>query len=501
MEIAASVVLARLLTPYDFGIAAAVGFFLRLANKLSTIGFGGALVRLKEVRSEHVSSVFVAALAMSVMMWLMLTASAPVLATVFRDEAIGPAIRVGALIYLLLPFGIGQMAEMHRQFRFRHKAVVGWVHAATFLILSISLALGGFGYWSLIWSALLANAASTLTKIYLGGVQPRLRFSKSAFMEVIPFGVGLQAKRILTFCAEYLDNLVVGRVVGVTALGFYDKAFSTVDRVVDRLAAGPTVFFRIFSIMRDDPDRLRRAYRKSVLAVSLLGLPTFAVLIVLGPELIPFVYGEQWRFSVLPFQILCVAGAFRVSSAYASAATQAHGQIWAEIARLCLFVALVIAGAWIGSGWGIAGVAVGVAIANGVMSLLMQTLVCKLTDLQWREVFEPQLMALCIAAMFAVAMLGAQAGLEVIRPGATEWQHLALKVFVAAATALIVFLKPPFRAVLDVRNEMLHDLTPKLIPYLPVWADVDSAHNTPRPQRRLPTAAIRPVKEDHVSGI
>lgn len=502
MQIGAAVVLARLLTPYDFGIGAAVGFFLRFANKLNSIGFGGALVRLKEVRPEHVSSVFVVSLGMSVAMWLVLTLSAPALAAVFHNEEIEPALRVGALIYLLLPFGIGQMAEMNRHFRFKPIAIVQWTYSAVFVVVSICLALAGYRYWSLICGQLVANAAATAMKIYLGGVQPKLRFSKAAFMEVIPFGAGLQAKRILTFFAEYLDTLVVGRILGLTALGLYDKAFSTVDRLVDRLAAGPNVFFRIFSVLRDDPDRLRRAYRKSVLAVSLIGLPTFAVLIVLGPELIPFMYGEQWRFSVLPFQILCVAGAFRVSGAYASAVTQAQGQIWAEIARLCVYATLVLMGALIGAAWGIAGVALGVAVANGVMALLMQTLVCKVTDLQWRQVFVPQVPALCTAAILASVMLAAQWALTTIWPDAAEWHHLALKAATAGVAALVLFLKPPFQAMRELRDEVLNDLTPRVIPYLPAWAGVvpaDAARDTEQVAKRQ-RGTIAAVEEEQVSG-
>jgi len=501
LQLGAAVVLARLLTPYDFGIGAAVGFFLRLANKLSSIGFGTALVRLKEVRPEHLSSVFVVALGMSLTMWLALTLSAPALAGLFHNEAIGPALRVAALVYLLLPFGVGQFAEMNRQFRFKQKALVTWTHSVVFVVVSIALALAGYRYWSLIWSALLASVASTLVKIYLGGVQPRLHFSKAAFMEVIPFGAGLQANRILTFCAEYLDSLIVGRLLGLTALGFYDKAFSTVDRVVDRLTAGPGVFLRIFAIIREDPERLRRAYRKSVLGGTLLGLPTFAVLIVLGPELIPFMYGDQWRFSVLPFQILCVAGLFRVSGAYASAVTQAQGRIWLETMRLGVYLTLVVVSAWLGAGWGIVGVAVGIAFANGVMSLSMQTLVCKLTDLRWREVFGAQLPAVSVALILASAMLGAQLAYGSLEPDAPEWHRLVVKLLGAAVAGSCMFLKPPFRAVRALRDEVLIELMPGMIPYLPAWSGVVAADDDPESGARDRTrpGAIPPIPEEHVS--
>ena len=507
IQLAASIMLARLLTPHDFGIAAAVGFFLKFANKIGSIGLGSALVRVKELTPQHLSSVFVVSLGLGLTMWLVLTLSAPAFARYFNNEAIAPGLRVAALIYLLLPFGVGQMAVFSRQFRFKHIAAIEWTHALVFLVVSLSMAWTGFGFWSLIYGTLLGNAAGTAMRIYFGGVQPKLQFSKAAFMEVIPFGIGLQAKRFLTFLAEYLDTLIVGRVLGVTALGLYDKAFSTVDRVTDRLTAGPGVFFRIFAIIREDPERLRRAYQKSVLGVSLLGIPPFAVLIVLGPELIPFMYGDQWRPSVLPFQILCVAGALRVSRAYASSATQAQGQIWSEIARLSIYVVLVVLGAWLGSSWGIAGVAVGIGIANVAMSVLMQGLVCRLIDLRWREAIAPQIPALYISAIVVAAMLAADLLLSLIRDSPADWERLAVKVLGGGAVSLYLFLRPPLASVREMRDEVLHDLAPGFIRYIPAWAGVapiEQRERAPRKRgagKKKKSGAVAHPKEEQASSV
>ncbi len=505
IQLGASIMLARLLTPEDFGIAAAVGFFLKFANKIGALGLGSALIRVKELTAQHLSSVFVVSLGLSLTMWLALTLSAPAFARYFNNDAVAPGLRVAALIYLLLPFGVGQMAMFSRQFRFKHIAAIEWTHALVFLVVSLTMAWTGFGFWSLIYGTLLANAAGTGMRIYFGGVQPRLQFSKAAFMEVIPFGLGLQAKRFLTFLAEYLDTLIIGSTLGVTALGLYDKAFSTVDRVTDRLTAGPGVFFRIFSIIRDDPERLRRAYQKSVLGVSLLGIPPFAVLIVLGPELIPVLYGDQWRPSVLPFQILCVAGALRVSRAYASSATQAQGQIWSEIMRLSIYVALVVLGAWLGAMWGIVGVAVGIAIANLVMSVLMQGLVCKLLELRWREAIEPQLPALFISIVIVAAMLAANFALDLVRLDPAGWERLAAKVSMAAAVSLYLFLKPPMASVREIRDEVLHDLTPGALRYIPAWAGVAPVERRKpaggKRARRKKAAGLVVADEERVSGV
>src|SRR5688572_12506913 len=107
-DLLGAVVLARLLTPADFGIVAATGFFLRLASKLANFGLGGALIRLKEMRPEHISSVFVVNLGVGIASWVCLTLSASSLASLFGAPDVAPALRVAALVYLVLPFGAGQ---------------------------------------------------------------------------------------------------------------------------------------------------------------------------------------------------------------------------------------------------------------------------------------------------------------------------------------------------------------------------------------------------------
>jgi PST family polysaccharide transporter len=467
IEIPTVVILARLLTPEDFGIAAAAGFFLRLSNKLGGFGFGGAaLQRLKELRAEHITSVFVMNLVSGVCLWAGLTVSAPALAGFFRNEAITPALRVAALVYLVQPFGVGQFAVMNRELRFKQIALVSWVYPAVFLCVAVPLAFLGFAFWSLIYGQLCASVLQVLAKVYYGG-QPRgFKVSRQALRETIPFGAGISAKRLLNFGAEYLDSLIVGRLFGMTALGFYDKGFNTMARFVDRLSFGPSVFFRIFAIIQDEPERLRRAYRKVVLSVTLLAYPPFAALIAIAPQFIEVVYGEQWKPAVLPFQILCVAGAMRLLVAYASAATQAVGIIWAEVWRQMAYVALVVGAVLLFSPWGIAGAAFGVSLATVTMAVLMQALACRMIGIRWREVLGAQVPGLVAAAGLVLVLYATAAGLRMLVREPAAWQVLVLQGMTGFLFVVTFTLYGPFRGVRDVAEEALADFAPALLRFL-----------------------------------
>jgi PST family polysaccharide transporter len=466
IEIPTVVLLARLLTPEDYGIAAAAGFFLRLANKIGSFGIGGgALMRLKEVRPEHFSSIFVLNLISGFFIWFVLTVTAPALARFFRHDEIAPALRVAAVVYLVLPFGVGQFAMINRELRFKQIAILGWIYPLTFLVVSVPLALAKFGFWSLIYGQLAASLAAVVGKVYCGRQPHRLKVSRQALRETFPFGAGLSTKRLLNFAAEYLDSLIVGRLFGVTSLGYYDKAFNTMNRIVDRVAFGPAVFFRIFAIIQDEPQRLRRAYEKVMVTISLMVFPAFAGLIVVAPQLIEVAYGPQWGPTVVPFQILCVAGAMRLSVAYASAATQAAGLIWSEVWRQVAYVAMVVGGVLLCRAWGIVGAAVGVTSAAFCMAILMQILASRLTHLGWRGLLLAQVPGAVAAAGLVVVLLLTEAAVRASVGQPHAW-HLLLPQMLSGALFLGLFtLYCPFERARDVIEEAVTDFAPGLLKY------------------------------------
>ena len=465
-DLLASIVLSRLLTPTDFGIAAATGFFLRFANKIANFGLGGALLRLKEMRPEHVSSVFVVNLIVGIASWLCLTLSAPSLASIFRAPEVEPALRVAALVYIVLPFGTGQVATISREMRFRHAAIIEWAYSAVFLLAALPLAWLGFGFWSLIYAQLAANVVQALTKVYLGGRQPRLKFSSQALRETIPFGAGLYAKRLLTFGAEYLDSLIVGRLLGMTSLGLYDKAFNTVGRVSERLNA-PIVFLRIFTLIQGDANRLRRAYLKACMAATFIGFPTFGALIVIAPQLVEVLYGRQWLPAVVPFQILCIAGACRVTLAYASAAIQAAGEIWSETWRQATYVILIAVGVSGFATWGIMGVAVGVALATACMMILMQGLVCRVTGVRWAELMRAQLPGLVGAAIIAASLLATEFLMRLVIPAVRPWHLLLGQVATGSLTMLTFIAYGPFASIREIVLETVEEFAPGFLKHVP----------------------------------
>jgi O-antigen/teichoic acid export membrane protein len=456
-----SIVLARLLSPGEFGIAAIAYVFLALGARLTQFGLNASLIRLKHVRPEHSSTVFVASLALGATAWGTLTALAPSIGAFVRSEEASRIIPIGGLTFLISALAVVPNTLLSRDMRYRELAWCEWVGTITNGVVAVLLAWNGFSFWSIVYGLLAADLAQALAKLHVSRWRPSVRFSLVAFRELFSFGAGVYSKNLLDYAAQNVDNLIVGRLLGMGALGVYDKAYSLVSRMIARInLAGPSTSFRIFALIHEDRERFRRAYRKVVLAVTVVGYPILTALILVAPELIEVLFGRRWMPTVLPFRILCAAGMLRLLNTYASTATQAKGMIWSEVGRLMVSTAILAAGVAILCRWGVGGAAAGVLAATVVTTVLMQHLTRRLTGLSWRDLVGPQVPAV-------VCSIGLVATISCTRFLLHKWwadplpvATLVVSTGVAAVYYLAFVLFSGFNEVREVVFETLDDLAP-----------------------------------------
>ena len=387
-----TMVLARLLTPTEAGIAAAATFFVQLCARLTQFGFGASLVRAKQITPTHLSSVFFVNLTIGITAWALLTGLAPWLGGFLRSPEAGQLLPTAALVFLIMPFATVPTALLTRDMRYAESSTSEWISTIVECSTAIGFAWKGFSFWSVIYARLAGDSVRALCRIAMTRWRPRLALSRDALGDLFSFGIGMYVKSLLDFSAQNLDNLIVGRMLGVTSLGFYDKAFTTMHKLTAKLnLSGPSVSFRIFALIHEEPERFRRAYRKVILSVTAIGYPFVTGMVVTAPQLIEVLFGPRWLPAVAPFQILCFAAYFRLLNTYASSATQAKGQIWLEVKRQAFFTGILIVAVTTMSRWGVAGAAAGVLVATVAMSVVFQVMVRRITNLTWNDMLQPQL--------------------------------------------------------------------------------------------------------------
>jgi PST family polysaccharide transporter len=456
-----SMILARLLTPEEAGVAAAATFFMQLCARLTQVGFGASLVRSKHITPAHVSTVFVVNLGIGAIAWGALTALAPLTGIFLRSTDAAQLLPVAALGFLIMPFASVPTALLSRDMRFSQSATSDWIANATETASAIVLAWNGYSFWSLIYGRLAGDATRAVLRIWMARWRPRLHFSAPALREMLSFSVGFYSKGLLDFGIQNLDNIIVGRTLGMASLGLYDKAFQTAHKFTQKLnLSGPSVSFRIFSLIHEDPERFRRAYRKVILSITLVGYPLLTGLIVTAPQLILVLFGPKWVAATIPFQILCTANVLRLLNLYSSSATQAKGQIWLEVKRQTLFLTVLVVSVTFMSRWGIAGAALGVLVATVAMTAMLQTLVKRLADLSWRDMLEPQAPAATCSAGMIVVLLLTLAGVRALSDAPPPLVLLAACSATATLYYIAFLLFVPFFEVRALVHETAMDMAP-----------------------------------------
>ncbi len=424
-------VLARLLTPAEFGVVSAALVVIGFTNIFSQLGLGPAIVQRPTLEQRHIDTAFLSTvlfgLSLAGLTWLV----APAVSGFFRIAGLTPVLRALALLFPLTGLGVVAESLAKRELRFRWLANVEVLsYALGYGAVGIALAVMGFGVWALVGGEI---ARSTLrTGILLSDQPPRLRpaLEWTAFHDLLYFGGGFTIAKAANFLALQGDNLVVARTLGASALGLYGRAYS--------LMAAPAtgfggildnVLFPAMAKVQHDRPRLARAYTRGVALLSVLMLPTSAVLFVLAPEVVQVVLGPKWTEVVAPFRILAIGMLFRTSYKMSDSLSRSTGAVYRRAWRQIVYAGLVIGGAWVGQHWGIAGVALGILLAVTVNFLLMAHLSLAVARIGWGTFARTHVPGLALTAALLPMAWGVATLLR-------SWSWPALGV--ATATGLVV---------------------------------------------------------------
>ena len=443
LQLVVLAILARLVTPAEFGVVSAAVIVITLSTIVSQLGLGPALVQRPELERRHIDTAFSTSVFLGLGLGAIIWLGAPLAASFFHVGGVEPVLRVLAWLFPLQ--GLATVAEslMRRELRFRWLANLDVIsYGLGYGAVGIALALLGWGVWALVGAQLAQNVVKTA--VLLSGQPPRLRSlpERKAFRELMYFGSGFTVAKIANQIALQGDYLVVGRFLGPTALGYYGRAYG--------LMAAPAsgfgtildlVLFPAMARVQANAERLAAAYRRGVALIALVVLPISVALVLLAPEVIAVVLGPRWTSVIAPFQILAVGMLFRTSSKMGDSLTRATGAVFRRAWRQGLYAALVVGGAVVGKQWGIAGVAWGVLLALTVNFLTMAQLSLSEAKMTWSSYWRAHLPALLITLISS----------PLVWIVATLFRHLGLPpVFlltvgtavVVVCSLLLMFLAP-----------------------------------------------------------
>lgn len=360
---AISVVLARLLTPRDFGLVGMITVFTGFANLFTELGFGAALVQRKNAEDRHYSSIFWLNLAAGFVLMILIMATAPWIASFYAEPQLAPLTRLIAAGFFLGAFNIVQRVLLRRSLDFRTLAFVQITAMLVAGVVAITLAFMGYGPFALVWRLLVSTAVSVLALWLLVSWHPRLEFHWSAVKELLGFSSGLLGSNILNYWIRSADNLLIGKFVGSADLGIYSRAYSTmllpltqITRVVSR------VMFPALSRIQDEKLRVKRIYLRAISTIALITFPMVLGLLVVAEAFVGALYGPQWIAVVPVLRVLCLVGFVQSISATPGWIYQSQGRTDWQFGWVLIAGILTLAAFGIGIQWGVMGVAVAYTI-------------------------------------------------------------------------------------------------------------------------------------------
>ncbi len=368
LRVISAAVLARLLTPTDYGVFGMAAVVIAFLHTFADAGLGLATVQRKDLSETQVHNLFWVNLTAGLLLWLGCVLAAPQVSLFFRNEELLSLLPVLGVGFLMSGIAVQPAALMRRQLQIRDLAILDLSSEVIGYVTAVGMALMGFGFWALAGHSLASGGTRTLLLLIKTRYWPKPPSRDSATVELIRFGGYLGAYAVVNYCARNFDNVLIGRVLGPEPLGFYTRAYflMTLPTLLVTLPF-TEVMLPSLSALKEDRVRFSRAYRKAVAFVAFAAFPMALGLIVTAHGTVRLVFGQDWLPVATLLQFLGIAAAVQpvVSTSGWLYAALGRGR---EMFLVGVVVSVVIVASFvIGIRWG----AVGVAGAYGVASLVV----------------------------------------------------------------------------------------------------------------------------------
>lgn len=302
-------VLARLLTPSEYGIMAIITIFIAVSNSIVDSGFSNALIRKTDAKRVDYNTVFIFNLIVSTALYVALFFLAPIISDFFREPLLVDVMRVIGWVLLINALAIIPRTLFVKEVNFKTQTKVSLIASVSSGVIGIGMALSGMGVWSLVGQQLSRQLLNTLFLWVYCKWRPVWEFSVQSFKELFGFGSKLLLSGLLNTVFNEIYSLVIGRCYTAAQLGQYTRASqfnqifsSNLTTVIQRVS------YPVLSSIQDEPERLREAYRKVIKSTMLITFACMLGLAAVAKPLIILLIGEKWLPAVGFLQIICFSG-------------------------------------------------------------------------------------------------------------------------------------------------------------------------------------------------
>lgn len=308
VQLIVTAILARLLTPEDYGVVAVATVFIAFFNLLSNIGIGPAIIQYKDLTKNDLNSIFSFTAYVGVVMTLLFYLSSWIIASYYDNSTLIPVCQILSLTILFSCLNIVPLNIQYRDKRFKLAAIASLGTNIATAIIAIVMALLNFGVYALVFQQVMSTVFLFLFFYLKVRLHFTLRLNAASLKKIMSFSVYQFLFNIINYFARNLDKLLVGRFIGMAPLGQYEKSYRMMMLPLQNLTFAITpVMQPVFSTMQNDLHLMAEKYKKLFTLLCYIGFPLSVLLFFLGKELILLFFGDQWTEAILPFRILALS--------------------------------------------------------------------------------------------------------------------------------------------------------------------------------------------------
>ncbi len=386
LRLVCGIILARILAPDDFGLVAMVAVVTVVTGNLIDMGFIEALVQRREITHTHLSTIYWVILATGITLCFVVMDISPLVAHFFNDDRVAPLLAMTSIIFIIQSAGAVQSAILRRKLLFFKITLSDIGDAVGYMAGALPSACCGLGVWSLVIGNITGCVPGVIMRCLFAEWQPSFIFRRASFQELWNFGINNLGMRIVYIVIDKLDILIMGRFLTPAVLGFYSQAWKWSRLPSDSLSAiGNRIGLPALSLVQNDNKRLQRGLLKCDSFLSIIGLPVFAGMAIMAPEIILTILGHKWIETIVPFQILCISGAITILNIGIPAVFLARGQPDINLKLSLFHLGLLVPSLFVGVRFGAEGVAAVVSAVSLASWIIRQRYVHQVIRLGFKE--------------------------------------------------------------------------------------------------------------------
>ena len=399
------IILARMLTPYDYGCIGMLAIFMTLAEAFIDGGFGSALIQKKQPTQEDYSTIFYWNLGMAALMYAVLFVSAPAISRFYKIPLLCNVLRVQGLVLFIYAFNIVQRNQLRKKLNFKVLSIVTITTSIIALSITIFMAYKGFGVWALVAQNLITAAIPAIVFWFYIKWRPIRVFSWKSFKDLFSFGFYMFLTHLLNNFSIKIQGLLIGKIYSPITMGYYSKAHNTESLASESVSSIMTqVTYPLYAEVQNNLQQLANMIRRLTMTIAYVTFPLLFILLLLAKPIFILLYSERWLASIPYFQVLCIGGMGASLSAINTQAIAAIGKSkvmfnWTLIKR-AIGIGSIVVGLFL---FGMKGLLAGVVFSNWFSYFVNICLVSKHVGYHfWKQIRD--LMPVAIVSLSAAAI-------------------------------------------------------------------------------------------------